>query len=703
MTKKYKMTISRLTVDKLGVKLYDRVSAVIAELVANCYDADATLVEICAPMGELLSTKQKGQVVDKGFVLEVRDNGTGMTPTEVNGFYLIVGAERRSDPNRGDVSRVYKRKVMGRKGVGKLAPFGVCQEVEIITSGGKKIKGEDINGKTIQGYLTAHLILKRGEILNKTDKPYHPVVGKLDETVSLNCGTIIKLKNFDHRWVPQFDDFERQLAQRFGLPSSNWKIELFDSTKTPTDSSYSRTVGNFTVDKMEDTEVKFESVPSKKDKGLIYQTVDSYGRVLTDPSAGLNHEGVFYPITGWVGYSKHPYKDDLMAGVRIYCRGKIAAQTHIFNMKAGFTGEYDIRSYLVGELHADWLDENEDLIRTDRQDILWSHELGRAFEAWGQNLVKKIGSMAREPRKKKAWELFREKSRIEERIASAFPSDEQKAIRDNTLDIARSISKTTREDELQDPEHVESVVQLSLLLGPHITLDQKLREAADSHDSPISAITGILRTARIAELSSFGKIADNRVNVIKKIQELKDDPSTLEAAFQKLITEAPWLINPQWSPLTSNQSFTTLKIEFERYYKEKTGQEIVLNDFSNPSKRCDFVLSSMDKELQIIEIKQPGHALQNDEMKRINTYIQTMEEFLNEPGNNEIKKLFSEFKVTLVCDKLKLTDVYKSAFDNYHDKGVIDHIKWGVFLLRTRKMHEDFLNEAERQKKDAIK
>ena len=52
---KYQMRISRLTVDKLGVKLYDRVSAVIAELVANCYDADATEVVISAPMGELLS------------------------------------------------------------------------------------------------------------------------------------------------------------------------------------------------------------------------------------------------------------------------------------------------------------------------------------------------------------------------------------------------------------------------------------------------------------------------------------------------------------------------------------------------------------------------------------------------------------------------------------------------------------------------
>jgi len=69
-----------------------------------------------------------------------------------------------------------------------------------------------------------------------------------------------------------------------------------------------------------------------------------------------------------------------MAGVRIYCRGKIAAQTHIFNMKAGFTGEYDIRSYLVGQLYADWLDESEDLIRTDRQDILWSHPLGFATQ-----------------------------------------------------------------------------------------------------------------------------------------------------------------------------------------------------------------------------------------------------------------------------------------------------------------------------------
>ncbi len=50
----YSMSISRLTVDKLGVKLYDKVSAVIAELIANAYDADATHVTVRAPMGEFL-------------------------------------------------------------------------------------------------------------------------------------------------------------------------------------------------------------------------------------------------------------------------------------------------------------------------------------------------------------------------------------------------------------------------------------------------------------------------------------------------------------------------------------------------------------------------------------------------------------------------------------------------------------------------
>ncbi|NJM67951.1 MAG: hypothetical protein HC851_20950 [Acaryochloris sp. RU_4_1] len=165
---KYTMTISRLTIDKLGVKLYDKVSAVIAELVSNSYDADATEVRIKAPMGEFLATKSNNQLQDRGFTIEIWDNGTGMTPDQVNKFYLCVGADRRVDTERGDKSRRFDRKVMGRKGVGKLAPFGICERIEVLTSGGELIQGRDENGSTLEGYLTAHLILDRSQILKET-------------------------------------------------------------------------------------------------------------------------------------------------------------------------------------------------------------------------------------------------------------------------------------------------------------------------------------------------------------------------------------------------------------------------------------------------------------------------------------------------------------------------------------------------------
>ena len=81
----------------------------------------------------------------------------------------------------------------------------------------------------------------------------------------------------------------------------------------------------------------------------------------------------------------------------IYCRSKIAAQTTVFNRGAGFHREHTVRSYLVGELSANWLDENEDLIQTDRRDILWSDELGAAFQEWGQEVVSTIGRLSRNP------------------------------------------------------------------------------------------------------------------------------------------------------------------------------------------------------------------------------------------------------------------------------------------------------------------
>jgi hypothetical protein len=696
---KYVMTISRLTVDKLGVKLYDKVSAVIAELVANSYDADAKKVTVTAPMGEYLATRNQEQIIDKGYTIQVTDNGNGMTPDEVNRYYLRVGAERRKD-ERGDKSKKFGRKVMGRKGVGKLAPFGICNQIEILTSGGTTAKGKDADGKTATGYVTAHLILNRDAILKDEDYNYEPTVGKLDGTITKKTGTTITLRTFAIRKVPTIEEFSRALAQRFGVKSSNWQIELVDSLKTPTDAAYKAAVGEFEIATMENTKISFR--PGNDGK-IENQAFDTANKPVADLNAGFTFNGTNYSITGWVAYAREPYKDDLMAGVRIYCRGKIAAQTNVFNRKAGFTGEHDVRSYLVGELHADWLDEQEDLIQTDRRDILWSHELGTEFQNWGQLVVRKIGTRSRDPMKKKTWERFKEVAKLEKRVQEAFPRDDQSSLRERAMKVAQMVGQTIRADEVEDVEHVEHFVQLSLMLAPVITLDEKLRAAADSSDSPLNVITDILRTARVAELASFGRIAEDRIRVIETVEKLKDDPNTLESAFQTLIETSPWLIDPQWSPITANQAFSTLRKEFIKFFKQKTGTDLNLEDFSDPKKRADFVMSSQDNAIQIIEIKQPHHKLGDEEVDRIVKYRDLMDEFLNMPGHEEFKKYFPDFRITLVCDTVKLDGTRRAALEGMKKEGRLLHITWKTFLLRTRQMHKSFLDEADRLKKEGTK
>ncbi|MEK7996970.1 MAG: ATP-binding protein [Planctomycetota bacterium] len=691
---KYVMKISRLTVDKLGVKLYDRVSAVIAELVANSYDADATKVTITAPMGEYLAGRSQDEIKDRGYSVEVADNGSGMTPDEINPYYLRVGAERRKD-ERGDRSKKYGRKVMGSKGVGKLAPFGICQQIEVVSSGGQLSEGKDESGKKAKGYVTAHLILDRNEILKDEEFDYRPKVGRLDGTVAKSTGTTVTLRMFAYRRVPTIEEFSRQLAQRFGVKSTKWKIELIDGIKTPKDPNYKAVVGEFEIKTMENTEICFKPDTNGEIDGRV---LDSNGQPLDNIKAGFTCGGKDYPISGWVAYAKEPYKDDLMAGVRIYCRGKIAAQTSVFNRKAGFTGEHDVRSYFVGELNADWLDEDEDLIQTDRRDILWSHELGQEFEKWGQAVVRRIGTRSRDPMKKKTWDRFRELAKLEERVQEAFPRKDQESLRDNAITVAKMIGQTIRPEEVEDTERVEGFVQLSLMLAPVITLDEKLRAAADAADSPLAVVTDILKTARIAELAAFGRIAEDRVRVIQKVETLKDDPATLESAFQTLIQTSPWLVDPQWSPITANQAFSTLRKEFVKFYKDRTNETLNLDDFSDPKKRADFVMSNQDATVQIIEIKQPHHKLTDAEVDRIVKYRDLMDEFLNTEGNKEFKRQFSDFRITVVCDGLKLDGTRRQALEGMKANGQLQHITWRSFLLRTREMHKSFLDEAERLK-----
>lgn len=698
MPPKYTMPISRLTVDKLGVKLYDRASAVVAELIANSYDADASQVRVEAPMGEYLASKAGGTVTDKGLKIVISDNGVGMTPKEMQEFFLPVGAERRNDERRGkdNPTPKYKRRVMGRKGVGKLAPFGICREIEVISAGGPRII-DKVTGN--EGYRTAHVVLEYERIISGDPyKPYPPKVGDRDETISSRTGTMVILKKFNYRLVPDIRTLERQIAQRFGIRSEDWQISLTDTLKSAGEEGAQSIVGEFAVERLADTVIRFAPADGRPNAAT-----GTEGEVISDLFAGFDHEDEFFPVSGWVAYSKVPYADQLMAGIRIYCRGKIAAQTAVFNRRAGFTGEHDVRSYLIGELHANWLDEREDLILTDRRNILWSDPLCESFEKWGQSVIQRIGRMTREPLRGAKWDIFKATGHVEERAVAAFPSDEVQEIRERAIELAKTLGRTISRAEAEDPEVVDALVDMSLTLAPHLRLTDMMKEAASRADTPLSALVEMMRAARIAELVSFGQIAEDRLNVIQQLEELADNPDVDEGDLQDLIEGAQWLINPEWIAVTANQSLSTLQREFEKYYKRQTGENISLVPFKEARKRPDFVLTSQENVIQIIEIKQPFHKMRTDEFERIVRYHRSMEKFLDDEGNREFKKMYTGFHITIVCNDVSgISPTAEQALQGWRDRKVATQLTWSGFIRRTRMVHQDFLAEAKRLQRFAL-
>ena len=649
-SKKYTMRISRLTVDKLGIQMYDRVAAVLAELIANSYDADAEQVEIHLPFGQYLARKTQGQIIDQGFKIVISDDGCGMTTDEINEYYLNVGYNRRT--TRNERTPKHNRRVMGRKGIGKLAPFGICHIVEVISAGGER---------TDQGYSVSNLILDLDDIVNeKTDEngnvlPYHPQPGPLDGTFSDESGTKLILRVFDRRRVPQREDLSRQTAARFGLRQENWRVQLLDSDGDEPPFY----IGDLDVDLMENTRITVDDRPIQMEDG-------------------------FLPVSGWVAYAKDPYKDETMAGVRLFARGKIVAQTRDFDIKSGFTGEFKMRSYLTGEIHAEWLDEEEDCIRTDRQDIIWNSELGVPLREWGRDLLKELASRAAQSAQRRVWDIFIDKSRLKDRLERALPGEP--AVRSSVMKAAQSIVSQADRDSLKDPDYVERVVRLAYAVGPHTALLNTLDEVATLSGGSVDIILDLFEQARLVEMFSLGQVAQERVDAVESLHHLVTDPSTEENQLQTLVESAPWLVHPDWTPLTNNQSLASTRSNFESWYQANHGKEVVTSAIDRPTKRPDFVMLNHEGRLEVIEIKRPQHSMSDEEFDRAFGYLEAVDTFIS--ANETVKRMYPEARLTIVCDQFGLDDIRGRLVET---DPRISRRTWHDLLEITKRSHGDFL------------
>lgn len=654
----YTMRLSRLTVDKLGVKLYDKASAVVAELVANAYDADAENVIVSVPLGTELATKDEtGTINDNGYTVVVADDGHGMDPDEAQSHFLVVGADRRRRPSDGSRSRTKNRAVMGRKGIGKLAPFGICRRIEVRSAGGPP---------TDDGYAVSHFVLDFDKIVQDVDEPVEIDPGADDRTFDPTPGTTITLSNFLSKRVPAEETFVRQLARRFALAHPDFKITVRD-TRRQTEAE----VPQFVVPVNEDTKLDLADRPV--------------------PAA----DGTELPVTGWLAFGLSAYRNEEEAGVRIYARGKIVATTRDFEQPAGFTGEFYARSYLVGEIHAEWLDEDtgEDLVRTDRQGILWDSELGEALRIWGAALIKEMAARSASPRRAKKARDFIEVSKIEERARERYGDDE--VVVQAVVKLGRQIGAFASEDELGDPSYVNELAEVILSVAPHQALITTFQKISDMEDKSIEDLLDLFAQTRIAEMASYAQIAIERVASINELKDVIDNPDVEEADLQQLLARAPWLVQPDWSVITQNQALKTFRDRFVQYWNahHAEGLEIAI---SYERKRPDFTLVHAGRKLHVVELKKPEHEFADADFDRMVNYIAAFGDFFAQ--HDEIASAFPDgWVIDLIADGVAIKDQQRSMlYASKVREGVVIRKSWYDFIHHATLAHEQFLDARDR-------
>lgn len=115
--KEYHLAIDPRILELLGPSLYTNIYYVLAELIANAYDADAKNVYIIANPDDIT----------------IEDDGCGMSYQngDIQKYLNVAGISRSTEEESR--TETLQRLKMGRKGVGKLAALSVSENVRVLT------------------------------------------------------------------------------------------------------------------------------------------------------------------------------------------------------------------------------------------------------------------------------------------------------------------------------------------------------------------------------------------------------------------------------------------------------------------------------------------------------------------------------------------------------------------------------------------
>ena len=620
----FRMEFDVYTIKHLGLQMYSTLPPVIGELVANGWDANATKVEITIP--ETPIDEQTSEIV-------ISDDGIGMSDKEIREKYLIVGRDRRENEQSDETSPPYSRKVMGRKGIGKFSAFGIAKEIDV-----ESIKDGEVS----------HFRMNYDELLEKADErsiEFPP----LDPTQTVSKGTKIIL-----RYITKFKTrrisiaiIRRGLARRFAVIGAQQDFEV---------------VINGSPISPEDRDLKRLLEKDTDGKPYLWE----YDNVEIQPETS-------WTVSGWIGALNRttPDIDGIDRGIVLMARGKLVQEPFVFE---AVVGQQFALSYLIGELHVDFVDEAEDTIGTTRNSLVWDTESNTALKAWGQ---KEVNRIAREWGKKRREDNERELE--ENELYVKFKEQAKETGNKRALKLAdQLVRQAIDKNPTADVEDIEPVIQTSLDFLEFDAFWEITEDLTETEFEDTEKLFDLFREWQIVEAKEMARVTEGRIKTIEKLQDLIEKDALEVPTLHNFLKEFPWVIDSRWLLVDDEVRYSNLLRD-----KYPEGSDLLEAD-----KRIDFLCVREGTNLVVVEIKRPKSKASVKELDQIEEYVSFMRDYIQRTTDPAHK--YEEVTGYLLCGDL---------VDNYRVRGKSKNLEKAQIYVRryidllnmVKRAHDEFL------------
>lgn len=653
-------------IEELGAKMYPSVTASVAELISNAWDADAKNVWITMPLGR----RVKGDTDE----IVVLDDGVGMSRSEARTKYLIVGRKRRIEED-GWISPA-GRSLHGRKGIGKLAAFGTAKNLQCIT-----LKQCGIHTAFELDYDEIRC-LKGGEDYKVPELVEYAVPVRTDTSEPLASGTQVRLSNLLSKMIPNEDRFRASLARRFGVLSPDMNIIL-----------NGRNVERFDIP----LDIRFprDGVP-EPGKGLPPRdptTGERTAPLVIDDGWTIETlpEG---EVRWWIGFTATPIDVAELRGITVLAHRKMVQRPFMFGRSLGTSGQLG-QEYLVGEVVADWIDNNiqpeEDLVETNRSQLQLEDERLQEFLEWGRRRLRWALALRTELRRDKVIETVLLDPVVENRLRQ-FTSREQTAFKTIGKRLAK-MPEASSDDvtdlmmQIMDSYDDKSVREMIERIGEE-------DETTQERMWDLIAEFGLIDARRTATK------VQARMQVIEKLEHLVKSGSLEVPDIHNHIRDNFWLLDPRWDLYGDEVNLTRMLQDKHGYRIEGQGRKVDYLFAVGP------ITPTSADEVIVVEIKR-GHSSDRsvrranfDEVVKFAGYVEDALTFYTE--SNSPAETPTVRGLMIAMGYTKSAQSQRRAFEKVPG-GVYQFKSWESVLRDTKRLHQGWLElSSQRGQRPAI-